>query len=413
MLKILLASALLALASPAWADPPAHDIPTAPPALSRWVRSTIAENPRLLAERAALEAARGRVEAASRPLFNPELGLDYERTDVDTASVGISQTLDWANKRDARATQATRERQVAVARLQQRWRKLAAELLGGWSRWHAAKAIAEIADRQADLMQRFVALAERRRQAGDLAQVDLDLAHLAASEAEFRRAGATGEKLRARRAIEALTAGRGGPPGLDPATLPPELPELDVDKLVADLPAIREAMASAAAARAGVELRRRERRADPTVGLRLGKEDSNALGGLSFSIPLNVRNRYRAEVAVAEAEALRARREVAGLRREARARLVAAAAIYGNARATWVAWRQSGAPRLDQRTALLDRLWQAGELRTTDYLVQLKQALETETAAIEQLGRLWQAWTDYLLASGQIEAWLGGAQNDQ
>ena len=45
---------------------------------------------------------------------------------------------------------------------------------------------------------------------------------------------------------------------------------------------------------------------------------------------------------------------------------------------------------------LLDRLWQAGELNTTDYLVQLKQALDTEVSAIEQHGRMWRAWSAWL-----------------
>jgi cobalt-zinc-cadmium efflux system outer membrane protein len=55
---------------------------------------------------------------------------------------------------------------------------------------------------------------------------------------------------------------------------------------------------------------------------------------------------------------------------------------------------------------MLDRLWQAGELNTTDYLVQLKQALGTEASAIDQRGRMWQAWATWLAASGQADQWL-------
>jgi len=38
--------------------------------------------------------------------------------------------------------------------------------------------------------------------------------------------------------------------------------------------------------------------------------------------------------------------------------------------------------------------------------VQLKQALDTRTSAIEQRGRMWQAWIDWLLASGEVGNWL-------
>ncbi|HGG60874.1 MAG TPA: TolC family protein [Gammaproteobacteria bacterium] len=406
MLKLFFAMAGLVVSAIVWADSPAPEIPLAPPELSRWVGSVVAANPRFQAEQAAVEAAQARRRAAGRPLFNPELGLDYERADVDTVSIGISQTLDWADKRSARASVADHEWRVARARLTQRRRELAGRLLRAWARWRTATAIAGVADRQADLMTRFVGLAERRRRAGDLSQVDLDLAHLAASEAKFRQAEAVAGRIRARQSIESLAATEASPPAV--ALSPPELAEVDIDRLLDVLPTIREAAAMADAARAGVELRQRERRADPTVGLRLGREDRSALGGLSLTAPLFVRNRFKAEVAAAEAEALQAARVVESRRREARARLLAARALYRNARDAWEEWRAAGAPRLRQRTGLLDRLWQAGELRTTDYLVQLKQALETETSAIEQEGRLWEAWIEYLAASGQIEEWLGG-----
>ncbi len=60
-----------------------------------------------------------------------------------------------------------------------------------------------------------------------------------------------------------------------------------------------------------------------------------------------------------------------------------------------------------------DRLWQAGELNTTDYLVQLKQALDTEVSATEQRGRMWRAWADWLAASGQADQWLNLAGDTQ
>jgi cobalt-zinc-cadmium efflux system outer membrane protein len=54
----------------------------------------------------------------------------------------------------------------------------------------------------------------------------------------------------------------------------------------------------------------------------------------------------------------------------------------------------------------LERLWTAGELNTTDYLIQLTQALDTKASAIEQRGRMWTDWSEFLIASGKIEHWL-------
>ncbi|MGD2112388.1 MAG: TolC family protein, partial [Gammaproteobacteria bacterium] len=103
---------------------------------------------------------------------------------------------------------------------------------------------------------------------------------------------------------------------------------------------------------------------------------------------------------------IRAEREAENRRRLARTELSAAAQIYRSAYRAWMNWEESGGPRLGQRSELLDRLWQAGELNTTDYLVQLKQALDIEVSAIEQRGRMWRAWTGWLAASGQAERWL-------
>ena len=60
------------------------------------------------------------------------------------------------------------------------------------------------------------------------------------------------------------------------------------------------------------------------------------------------------------------------------------------------------------------RLWRAGELSTADYLLQLKQTLDTALAGAELEGRLWRRSTDYLAATGQLESWLGwdGATGD-
>jgi cobalt-zinc-cadmium efflux system outer membrane protein len=380
---------------------------TASSSLSNWINEVLSNNPQLLEAQAGLDATEGKLQAAEQPLFNPELELDFERTDIDAASLGISQTFDWSNKRGARTAVANYEKQAATAGFELQKERLAADFLQALAKWDTANAVALVNKKQVSLMERFVSLAERRRQAGDMGQVELDLAHLAASEAAFQQSNAIEELIRSRQSLASLTGQDGsGLPSLD-SSLPNVDPEkLDVEKLLQDLPSMRDALAQVSAARAGVKLKTREKRADPTIGIRVGEEDSETLGGLTFTVPLFVRNRFNAEVEVANAIVIQQSEKLEGLRRQLSASVLAAARIYQNARNTWTAWETSGAPRLNQRTELLDRLWQAGELRTTEYLVQLEQVLETEVSAIEQHGRMWEAWTDWLVASGQVEQWL-------
>jgi hypothetical protein len=49
-------------------------------------------------------------------------------------------------------------------------------------------------------MTRFARVAEQRRKAGDLGQVELDLAHLAGADAAFQQANVSEDLIRARQA---------------------------------------------------------------------------------------------------------------------------------------------------------------------------------------------------------------------
>lgn len=385
------------------AEPPAE----ADPALSDWVGEILQHNPELQAAQAAVDAAGGLLRAADQPLFNPELEFDYENSEIDTTTGGVSQAIDWSDKRAARAAVAGFELEGARAEFHSRRQRLAADLLQALADWHTTGAVLRVSEKQVLLMSHFADLAERRRKAGDLGQVELDLAHLAAAEAALDQANAYEDLLRAQQSLAVLTgADENGRPAF-PEQLPKVDPQrIDVTALLNALPAIRSAQSRVAAERAAVQLRVREKRPDPTLGFRVGQEDSETLTGITLSVPLYVRNNFSAEVDVANASLIQAQREAASHWRQSRADLVATAQIYKNARRAWDNWNASGAPRLGQRTDLLNRLWQAGELNTTDYLVQLKQALDTEVSAIEQRGRMLQAWAAWLAASGRVEQWL-------
>ena len=84
-------------------------------ALSGWINGVLSQNPEVQAAQAAADAAGGRLRAADQPLFNPELEFEYESSDVDTTTGGISQTIDWSGKREARTGVAESARVAADA----------------------------------------------------------------------------------------------------------------------------------------------------------------------------------------------------------------------------------------------------------------------------------------------------------
>ena len=180
-----------------------------------------------------------------------------------------------------------------------------------------------------------------------------------------------------------------------------------MDETLRALPALRAQQAELAATRAAIALRQRERRPDPTLALRGGHEDRDPLIGVTVSLPLFVRNDFRAEVEAASAEALAVEQRLQNRHRAARARFIASAQSYLETQRAWQQWQRVGESTLERQIRLLERTWQAGELNTTEYLVQLTQALGTREKAINLRSQLWRAWFDWLAATGQVETWLG------
>ena len=91
----------------------------------------------------------------------------------------------------------------------------------------------------------------------------------------------------------------------------------------------------------------------------------------------------------------------------AHARLTSAIERYDLSHRAWGDWEMTGQTSLSRQTEQLQRLWQAGELSTTDYLVQLNATLDVQASALDLRDALWRAWFEWLWASGQVDAWLG------
>ncbi len=377
-------------------------------ALSALVREVSISHPGVRAAQAALAAARARARAANQPLYNPQLGLDVEEAAESSQALSLSQSLDWADKRGARADVAAFERVTARAALATARQKLTGELLSALADYHAARTVAKLGRHRTHLMQRFASVSQQRSQAGDLNRVDLEVARLAFANAKLQRARVASNVVAARHRLIAIVGeARRDWPGL-PNTLPlAEVRAPDFEALLNRLPIVRVERARMNAARSAVELQARRRRPDPTIGLRGGQEENEALIGLNLSLPLFVRNTFSAEVEAANANLIRAQQQAQQTYLRASARLKAAFQQYRLARSARADWQASGQRSLTMQVSLLKRLWRAGALSATDFLVRLNQALGTRASAVELHGHVWQAWFEWLVASGQAHAWLG------
>jgi cobalt-zinc-cadmium efflux system outer membrane protein len=180
---------------------------------------------------------------------------------------------------------------------------------------------------------------------------------------------------------------------------------------VAAAPEGRIAAATAASSATRIVIAERDRRPDPTISLYGGRKDIGTVSedviGVAVSVPLFVRNRFSAELAAAKADSSAASAELRRVELELRARAERNISSYGAVRDAWTRWSQSKGTDVAARADLLERLWRAGEVSTADYLIQLKQTLDTALAGADLRGRLWRSYVDTLYSTGQLDMWVG------
>ncbi|TPW09679.1 MAG: smmJ2 [Halothiobacillaceae bacterium] len=390
LMRVLCAGVGVCLALPAWTvvaseyqEIPlvisAAAAPKVDPALQAFIQQIWSENPALQGVQAVVDAAQARAEGAGKPLHNPTLALDTQRTQMpsNTTTIGLSQTIDWSDKQGALSGVANQEVQVATAALLVSRQRIAVEALDALVRYFTAQEKEALALRRSQLMQGFIDAVQQRQAAGDMGALEVTLAQVAYSEALLVQAASASERAEAEAALQAVS-------GLTLAHWPP-------------LP--RE--------KARIKVAEREGRADPTIGIRAGREGTETLVGLSVEIPLLVRNSYQAAVRAAAHEAVAEELAYRDAYRRATAHLGGALGRFENTSRAWRAWVATGQEAQREQGRLLEQMWQAGELAATDFLIQAKQNIDTQAAATTLKGEVWRAAIGWLKASGQIEPWLG------
>lgn len=364
-------------------------------------------NPEIQAAQAALEAARANLTGADLPLNNPEFEIEAERTDINTLTLGLSQTIDWHDKQGALTRSAQAELAVKTLSLDALKQTKASEILSAVTEISINKEISVQSARRSELLSRFVQLAEQRFVAGDIAQSELELARLSLAEAMIEDTEIRLASIRARNDFLSLSG----------HTLesrikffdhyPNQLPNaLDDSSLAQRHPQVKLSQQSAQLARMNIHAIDQQRKPDPNIGFSAGREGDEALLALSLSIPLQIRNDFRSSVDAAQALAIQAEQNTQQTLRTVMAAIKRARERYGLISGAWSQWTSLGRTSLEQHSVLLETQWQAGEMSTSDYLLQIKQAIDTRIAGLKLKGELWNAWTAWLTASGTLNSWL-------
>jgi len=385
-------------------------IQSAPKELQNFIRQIVSTHPRFLAAQAERDTAMSVYNASDNAVYNPELEINSEKTNIKTTTYGLSQTIDWGDQRGAKTIVSKHKLDAAQAIFQQKRQQLIHDLLFSLKDLHNKSRLAELSTQRLKLMQDFYTLAKQRHIAGDLNQVELDLAQLAYSESILKNAQISSDKILAEQAYIAIYGPNFEIEQQKLTNLPINFSEVtlpsDLDSFLLTLPQMRIVRANVAARKITIDLRKSESSADPTIAIRGGKEGQESLVGVTLSIPLNIRNTFSAEIDTARQEYLQAEQLSQQAWRDLRRDITTQTRYYQLMRNAWIQWQQRGQKSMDSQLELLKKMWRSGDLSTTDYLVQIKQNLDTRSAGIKLQTTLWSSWLTWLQSTAQIESWL-------
>lgn len=379
--------------------------------INQFIDQALENHPAMLAAQANVAAAKARERASGQILYNPELTAQKENALENTSSVGLNQTIDWVNKRGARHQVGEANLHIAKAQHADLRQQIAAQIFVALVKYQAKQQVVSFAKRRTSLFQEFVELSQKLYKNGDIARVDLDLARLALAEALSQQADAEVSVIQALQSIRTTT----GYTGKQVPRIVLPLPNLilnptDVDRFMNTLPAIAVLNHQYQMAQARLKSAERDRFPDPTIGIQGGESSSEGqskrLIGLTLNLPLFILNPYKAEVDAANFDAIEAAEKRADLVRQASAQMMSSAERYQTLHRATEQWQMVSGKALSDSAAIIQGLWQAGEINTTDYLVHLKQRIDSQISGVELKERTWEIWIEWLKASGQVDQWL-------
>lgn len=376
-------AALLVLCShPAHAGPLTIDLPTALARARQRAPRAIAAMGRTADARAAGVSARvlftenPEVQVGAGPRFG-----DARATQVE-AEIGQPLQLGRRGPRIRVADAGVRHAEaVSAAEL----RELSLEVTNAFSEARYADLVVELTARARDAAAHAVDAAERRRRAGDITDLDVDLAKIALGRARSALAAAQAERAEA---IGRLAALIGASPD-DTITLAGDLKPapLALDTLrgaVSQRADVRALDAEAAVARAEAALARAAGRPDLGIWFAYERDvnDTILLGGVNITLP--VWQRAQGDKAAAHAKERRAELERAAVLSAASRHVLDAFEAYVRARESVEVFERDVLPSLVDAEKLLDRSIDTGQIAMADFLAIRQELLASRREQLER-----------------------------
>ena len=363
--------------------------------------------PVVLAARARIEEARGRLMGASvrlrgNPVFEGNAGVrTNDGEDSTELELGLTQGLGAVGRRDARIAGAEAAVAGEIATSEEVTRRHILDVAGAFlEALHATERLHLL--RSADqLAVQIARVAERRFQAGDVAILDVNIAAAAHARARSEALSAEAELNAALGELRVML----GMKAEEPLAVRGELdrqPAYELSTLVeqaAGRPDIRVLAAQIEQADADITLGETFQHPEIDVGVRYEKEENAEviLGGLAVSLP--VFESGQGVTAEARARALRLQMEHDALRRAVMTEVHTAFDAYQK-RLEAVSALRVVLPNLSESEDLVAKSYEAGQISLAEVLLVRRDVLETRISYIDRL-------LDAAVAEVRLEASAG------
>ncbi|MGL5047461.1 MAG: TolC family protein [Shewanella sp.] len=348
------------------------------------------------------------IQAADRAVYNPELGVNYQHADTDSYSVGLSQTLDWGDKRAVATHRATLEAHILFAQIGLERNQMLAERLLALAEQAQSRKALTFAEQQLRFTKAQLDIAKQRLAAGDLSNVELQLMQLelASNTADYALAEQVA-LMADGKVIELL-----GDHHLEFSEFikvidysiqqAQHISAAEVRTSTSTLPALASAYQQVLLARVNVMQVKVDTSVDPTISLGVEKEGSDNKMGVGVSIPLQVRHNYRElqaiadkGIAIAEQGHLARERVLGAKQKQFLHALPRLLERYQD-------WRELVQASGAKAAKSLSQQWQAGDVSTSEYLQSRRQLAGSYLVGLNLETAIYQSWLTWMGESGQL-----------
>lgn len=344
--------------------------------------------PSVVAGRLRIDEARARLIGASRPLSsNPLLELEAGEREGDVPadySVGLEQQLELPASRRARLDAVRASVLFAQQRALEIERATVREAGRSFVAGLAARERQEAAAAAVELASEALSIAERRYAAGDVAQLDVNLARTALARAAAEQRASEAELAAAKTELRILLD---EPAPIELAGSLRDALSAPSDDVAINVTRPEMGMLEAEIAGAEADLRLGSSMRRPDFGLRLaaGREEGDRIvtGGIGVTLPLF--SRGQEEIALANARLDRLRAEQRALGRAIEAEIRGAVARRDLLRASATGYAESVIPLVEENEALALESYEVGEIGLAELLLVRRESLDARLALIQQL----------------------------